>query len=99
MGWLVTVQPLWIDDALPPSYGYRNHGAHLQESFHQRQGFEILLTSVKDEAQAMCQDAINRWWWPSLMMFGPKIVSTHSDQSTKWKIKENRTTSYRNSLT
>ena len=36
----------------------------------------------------MCQDAINRWWWPSLMMFGPHdSESTHSDQSMKWKIK------------
>lgn len=61
-----------------------------EESFHQRQGFEILLTlSRGSEAQkAMCQDAINRWWWPSLMMFGPKdSESTHSDQSMKWKIK------------
>lgn len=61
-----------------------------EESFHQRQGFEILLTlSQGSEAQkAMCQDAINRWWWPSLMMFGPRdSESTHSDQSMKWKIK------------
>ena len=61
-----------------------------EESFHQRQGFEILLTLSKGtEAQkVMCQDAINRWWWPSLMMFGPKdSESTNSDQSMKWKIK------------
>jgi ring-1,2-phenylacetyl-CoA epoxidase subunit PaaA len=61
-----------------------------EESFHQRQGFDILLTLSKGtkEQQAMCQDAINRWWWPSLMMFGPKdSESTHSDQSMKWKIK------------
>ncbi len=61
-----------------------------EESFHQRQGFEILLVlSRGSEAQkAMCQDAINRWWWPSLMMFGPKdSESTNSDQSMKWKIK------------
>lgn len=61
-----------------------------EESFHQRQGFDILLTlSNGTEAQkAMCQDAINRWWWPSLMMFGPKdSESTNSDQSMKWKIK------------
>lgn len=61
-----------------------------EESFHQRQGFDILLTLSKGtEAQkAMCQDAINRWWWPSLMMFGPKdSESTNSDQSMKWKIK------------
>ncbi|WEK37138.1 MAG: 1,2-phenylacetyl-CoA epoxidase subunit A [Candidatus Pseudobacter hemicellulosilyticus] len=61
-----------------------------EESFHQRQGFEILLVLSQGtpEQRAMCQDAINRWWWPSLMMFGPKdSESTHSDQSTKWKIK------------
>jgi ring-1,2-phenylacetyl-CoA epoxidase subunit PaaA len=61
-----------------------------EESFHQRQGFEILLVLSKgtDEQKAMCQDAINRWWWPSLMMFGPKdSESSNSDQSMKWKIK------------
>lgn len=61
-----------------------------EESFHQRQGFDILLTlSNGTEAQkAMCQDAINRWWWPSLMMFGPRdSESTNSDQSMQWKIK------------
>ena len=61
-----------------------------EESFHQRQGFEILLVLSKGipEQKAMCQDAINRWWWPSLMMFGPKdSESTNSDQSIKWKIK------------
>ena len=61
-----------------------------EESFHQRQGFEALLVLSKGTAEqkAMCQDAINRWWWPSLMMFGPKdSESTNSDQSMKWKIK------------
>jgi ring-1,2-phenylacetyl-CoA epoxidase subunit PaaA len=61
-----------------------------EESFHQRQGFDILLVLSKGtpEQKAMCQDAINRWWWPSLMMFGPKdSESTHSDQSMTWKIK------------
>jgi ring-1,2-phenylacetyl-CoA epoxidase subunit PaaA len=61
-----------------------------EESFHQRQGFEILLvlSQGSDEQKAMCQDAINRWWWPALMMFGPKdSESTNSDQSMKWKIK------------
>lgn len=61
-----------------------------EESFHQRQGFEILLTLSKGskEQKEMCQDAINRWWWPSMMMFGPHDKdSTHSDQSMKWKIK------------
>jgi ring-1,2-phenylacetyl-CoA epoxidase subunit PaaA len=61
-----------------------------EESFHQRQGFEILLMLGKgtDEQKAMCQDAIDRWWWPSLMMFGPHdSESTNSEQSMKWKIK------------
>jgi ring-1,2-phenylacetyl-CoA epoxidase subunit PaaA len=61
-----------------------------EESFHQRQGFEILLTlSRGSEAQkAMCQDAINRWWWPSLMMFGPNDdASPNSRMSMQWKIK------------
>jgi ring-1,2-phenylacetyl-CoA epoxidase subunit PaaA len=61
-----------------------------EESFHQRQGFESLLVLSKGtkEQREMCQDAINRWWWPSLMMFGPKdSESTNSDQSMKWKIK------------
>ena len=61
-----------------------------EESFHQRQGFEILLvlSNGTDEQKAMCQDAINRWWWPSLMMFGPHdSESTNSEQSMLWKIK------------
>jgi ring-1,2-phenylacetyl-CoA epoxidase subunit PaaA len=61
-----------------------------EESFHQRQGFESLLVLSRGSAEqrTMCQDAINRWWWPSLMMFGPRdSESTHSDQSMKWKIK------------
>lgn len=61
-----------------------------EESFHQRQGFEILLVLSKgnDEQKAMCQDAINRWWWPSVMMFGPNDdASPHTAQSLKWKVK------------
>jgi ring-1,2-phenylacetyl-CoA epoxidase subunit PaaA len=61
-----------------------------EESFHQRQGFEILLVlSRGTEAQRrMCQDSINRWWWPSVMMFGPNDdASPHTAQSMKWKIK------------
>ncbi|HUH48825.1 MAG TPA: 1,2-phenylacetyl-CoA epoxidase subunit PaaA [Mycoplana sp.] len=61
-----------------------------EESFHQRQGYEIMVTLSKgNEAQKeMAQDALNRWWWPCLMMFGPPdAASQHSDQSTKWKIK------------
>lgn len=61
-----------------------------EESFHQRQGFELLLhLSRGSEAQKrMCQDAINRWWWPSIMMFGPTDdASPHTAQSMKWRIK------------
>ena len=62
-----------------------------EESFHQRQGFEGLLVMMRDgtEAQrAMVQDAVNRWWWPCLMMFGPPdSESTHSAQSIRWGIK------------
>ena len=61
-----------------------------EESFHQRQGFEILLVLSKGNAEqkAMLQDAIDRWWWPSIMMFGPHDTdSMHSEQSMKWKIK------------
>lgn len=61
-----------------------------EESFHQRQGFETLLILSKGTPaqRAMCQDAINRWWWPALMMFGPRdSESSNSDLSMKWKIK------------
>src|SRR5580765_6519184 len=61
-----------------------------EESFHQRQGFEIMLTLSRgsDEQKAMAQDALDRWWWPALMMFGPHDTeSTHSEQSMAWKIK------------
>jgi ring-1,2-phenylacetyl-CoA epoxidase subunit PaaA len=61
-----------------------------EESFHQRQGFEIMTTLSRgtDAQKAMAQDALNRWWWPSLMMFGPHDgESVHSDTSMRWKIK------------
>jgi ring-1,2-phenylacetyl-CoA epoxidase subunit PaaA len=61
-----------------------------EESFHQRQGFEIMLTLSRGtpEQKAMAQDALDRWWWPSLMMFGPSDTqSQHSDASLRWKIK------------
>ena len=61
-----------------------------EESFHQRQGYELMLTLARgSEAQhAMAQDALNRWWWPSLMMFGPNDAhSVHTAQSMRWKIK------------
>jgi ring-1,2-phenylacetyl-CoA epoxidase subunit PaaA len=61
-----------------------------EESFHQRQGYEIMLTLAKGTPvqKKMAQDALNRWWWPSIMMFGPNDSdSPHSAQSLKWKIK------------
>jgi ring-1,2-phenylacetyl-CoA epoxidase subunit PaaA len=62
-----------------------------EESFHQRQGFEALLTMMTqgtDEQKAMVQDAVNRWWWPSIMMFGPPDdQSPNSAQSMRWGIK------------
>ncbi|MDO5502682.1 MAG: 1,2-phenylacetyl-CoA epoxidase subunit PaaA [Actinomycetia bacterium] len=65
-----------------------------EESFHQRQGFEILwvLARGTDEQKAMAQDAVNRWWWPSLMMFGPPdsgeaATKGHTAQSMAWGIK------------
>ncbi len=61
-----------------------------EESFHQRQGYEIMIALCRGTPaqKAMAQDALNRWYWPCLMMFGPPDSdSTHSDQSTKWKIK------------
>ncbi len=61
-----------------------------EESFHQRQGFEIMLTLAQGShaQRAMAQDALNRWWWPSIMMFGPSDAeSKHTAQSMRWKIK------------
>jgi ring-1,2-phenylacetyl-CoA epoxidase subunit PaaA len=62
-----------------------------EESFHQRQGYEIMIALAKNgnEAQKrMAQEAFNRWWWPSLMMFGPSdSASAHSGQNMAWKIK------------
>ena len=61
-----------------------------EESFHQRQGYEIMVTLCRGSAaqKAMAQDALNRWWWPSLMMFGPSDKeSLHTADTMKWKIK------------
>ncbi len=61
-----------------------------EESFHQRQGFEIMmkLAAGTPEQKAMAQDALNRFWWPALMMFGPNDAeSKHTQQSMDWKIK------------
>lgn len=61
-----------------------------EESFHQRQGYEIMMTLAQGTAvqKKMAQDALNRWWWPAIMMFGPPDAqSPHTAQSMKWKIK------------
>ena len=62
-----------------------------EESFHQRQGYEIMVALCRDgtpEQKAMAQEALNRWWWPVLMMFGPSDKdSQHTDKSMRWKIK------------
>ena len=63
-----------------------------EESFHQRQGYDIMMKLAKGtpEQREMAQDALNRWWWPCLMMFGPPDgESVHSAQSMAWKIKLN----------
>jgi ring-1,2-phenylacetyl-CoA epoxidase subunit PaaA len=61
-----------------------------EESFHQRQGYELLMTMMRgtDAQREMVQDAVNRWWWPSLMMFGPPdSESSNTEQSMAWRIK------------
>ena len=61
-----------------------------EESFHQRQGYELLMTMMRgtDAQREMVQESVNRWWWPSLMMFGPPDDrSPNTEQSMAWKIK------------
>ena len=68
-----------------------------EESFHQRQGFEIISVLAKgtDIQKEMAQDALNRFWWPALMMFGPSDAdSKHTLQSMQWKIKRPGETKY-----
>jgi ring-1,2-phenylacetyl-CoA epoxidase subunit PaaA len=94
VGWLVDGAAIMNQVALcRTSYGpYARAMVKIckEESFHQRQGYDIMIKMAKGSAKqkAMAQDALNRTWWPSLMMFGPSDKdSTHSDQSMKWKIK------------
>ena len=94
IGWLVDGAAIINQVALQQtSYGpYSRAMVRIckEESFHQRQGYEILLVMSRGnkKQQAMVQDALNRWWWPSLMMFGPHDSdSAHSAQSMQWKIK------------
>jgi len=61
-----------------------------EESFHQRHGYDIMLKLARGTAEQrqMAQGALDRWWWPSMMMFGPSDAdSAHSAQSMQWKIK------------
>ncbi len=94
IGWLVDGAAITNQVALcRTSYGpYARAMVRIcrEESFHQRQGYEIMLTLCRgsEEQRAMAQDALDRWWWPSLMMFGPHDAdSPHTVQSTAWKIK------------
>ena len=94
IGWLVDGAAILNQVALcRASYGpYARAMVKIckEESFHQRQGYESLmvLANGSPEQKEMAQDALNRFWWPSLMMFGPSDAdSPHSAQSMKWKIK------------
>jgi ring-1,2-phenylacetyl-CoA epoxidase subunit PaaA len=96
IGWLVDGAAIMNQVALCRcSYGpYSRAMVRIckEESFHQRQGYEIMLALSRgtDEQKALMQDAFNRFWWPALMMFGPNDTdSPHSGQSMKWKIKRN----------
>ncbi len=94
IGWLVDGAAIINHVALiSTSYGpYARAMVRIckEESFHQRQGFEIMMTLANGtpEQKAMAQDALNRWWLPSLMMFGPTDdQSPNTEQSVKWKLK------------
>jgi ring-1,2-phenylacetyl-CoA epoxidase subunit PaaA len=94
VGWLVDGAAIMNQVALMgTSYGpYARAMVRIckEESFHQRQGYEILLTLCNGtpEQKEMAQDSLNRWWWPSLMMFGPlDAESPNTEQSVKWKLK------------
>lgn len=94
VGWLVDGAAIVNQVALQrTSYGpYARAMVRIckEESFHQRQGYEIMahLALGTAEQKEMAQDALNRWWWPSIMMFGPHDSdSAHSAKSMKWKIK------------
>ena len=94
IGWLVDGAAIMNQVALcRTSYGpYARAMVRIckEESFHQRQGYDILYTMSQGSAEQkeMVQDSVNRWWWPSLMMFGPNDdASPNSAQSLNWKIK------------
>lgn len=94
VGWLVDGAAIVNQIALcRTSYGpYARAMVRIckEESFHVRQGYEIMtvLAQGSTEQRAMAQDALDRWWWPTLMMFGPHDAdSAHSGRSMRWKIK------------
>lgn len=94
IGWLVDGAAIVNQTSLQrTSYGpYARAMVRIckEESFHQRQGFEIMTTLMdgSHEQRAMAQDALDRWWWPALMMFGPHDAeSAHGAQSMQWKLK------------
>lgn len=94
IGWLVDGAAIMNQVALcRTSYGpYARAMVKIckEESFHQRQGYEIITNLMRgtESQRRMAQDAVNRFWWPSLMMFGPSDKdSKHSEQSIRWKIK------------
>ena len=94
IGWLVDGaaimnQVALINTSFGP-YGRAMIRICKEESFHQRQGFEIIMTLMNgtQEQKDMAQESLNRFWWPSLMMFGPRDAeSPNSDQSMQWKLK------------
>ncbi len=94
IGWLVdgaaiTNQVMLTRTSYGP-YARAMHRICREESFHQRQGYESILTLMRgsDEQRQMAQDSMNRFWWPALMMFGPPDAdSPHTQQSMAWKIK------------
>ena len=105
VGWLVDGAAIMNQVALcRTSYGpYARAMVRIckEESFHQRQDFEIMCTLMKGskEQREMAQDAMNRFWWPALMMFGPSDAdSTHSQQSLDWKVKRHTNDELRQSF-
>ena len=94
IGWLVDGAAITNQVMLTRcSYGPYSRGMVRickEESFHQRQGYELLIRLCQGSSsqKAMAQDSLNRWWWPALMMFGPHDAeSPHTEQSMDWKIK------------
>ena len=105
IGWLVDGAAIVNQVSLQrTSYGPYSRGMVRickEESFHQRQGYEIMskLASGTKEQKEMAQDALNRWWWPSIMMFGPHDAdSPRTGNAMKWKIKRETNDALRQSF-